>query len=77
MLLTNPHNTTGRLWNKSELIKLHSLAQKYNLYVCSDEILSGLIMNLDIKYIPFASINKDTASRTVTLIVSVLSRGGQ
>ena len=68
LLLCNPHNPTGRSWRNQELTQLHELAKKYNLYVCSDEIHSGLILDKDITHIPFASLNDDAASRTVTLM---------
>ncbi len=67
-LLCNPHNPTGRSWSRAELIKLDEIAKKYDLFVCSDEIHSGLILDKTIKHIPFASLNEDAASRTVTLM---------
>ena len=38
LLLCNPHNPIGRIWNKDELNKIASLCEKYNVLIISDEI---------------------------------------
>ena len=38
LLLCNPHNPVGRIWNKEELTKVVSLCEKYNVLIISDEI---------------------------------------
>ena len=38
LLLCNPHNPSGRLWTKEELLKIIAIAKKHNLIVISDEI---------------------------------------
>ena len=68
LLLCNPHNPVGRAWSQVELTKLHALAKKYNLWVCSDEIHCELILAKNIKHIPFASLNDDANMRTLTLM---------
>lgn len=68
ILLCNPHNPVGRVWTHDELMRILSIAIKYDLYVCSDEIHSGLVIDKNIKHIPFASLNDEAAKRTVTLM---------
>lgn len=68
LLLCNPHNPVGRMWSHDELIKLHILAKKYDLWVCSDEIHCELILQNGAKHIPFASLNDDANMRTFTLM---------
>jgi len=43
LLLCNPHNPVGRVWNKQELQKLTELADTYNVTIVSDEIHSDII----------------------------------
>ena len=43
MLLCNPHNPVGRVWNRSELQQLIDLANTYNITIISDEIHSDII----------------------------------
>ena len=43
MLLCNPHNPTGRVWNKGELDEIASICKDYNLMLVSDEIHADFI----------------------------------
>ena len=43
LLLCNPHNPVGRVWNKIEMQKLTDLATTYNVTIISDEIHSDII----------------------------------
>lgn len=67
ILLCNPHNPGGSVYTKAELLAIHSLAEKYDLIVVSDEIHCDLILD-DLPHVPFASLNKDAANRTITLM---------
>lgn len=58
LILCNPHNPVGRVWNIEELESLERLTSKYGVLVISDEIHSDLIMKNN-KHIPFASINSE------------------
>ena len=68
ILLCNPHNPGGTVFNREELEQIHALAKQHNLIVVSDEIHCDLILDEGLKHIPFASLNADAASRTVTLM---------
>ncbi|MDD3265560.1 MAG: PatB family C-S lyase [Burkholderiales bacterium] len=68
ILLCNPHNPVGRVWNKDELENIAALAKKYNVYICSDEIHYGLVLDKNKKHIPIASLNDDSKMRTLTLM---------
>ncbi|WP_106794167.1 MalY/PatB family protein [Aquimarina sp. Aq78] len=43
ILLCNPHNPVGRVWNEEELQKLVDLANQYNVTIISDEIHSDIV----------------------------------
>jgi cysteine-S-conjugate beta-lyase len=68
LLLCSPHNPTGRIWSRDELQKLAAFARRHDLVVVSDEIHSGLLLDDDKEYIPFASLDDDAAQRSVTLL---------
>ena len=36
MIVCNPHNPTGRIWNKPELDKIVEQCKKNNVYIFSD-----------------------------------------
>ncbi len=68
LLLCHPHNPTGRAWTREELARLADLARRHRLLVASDEIHCGLVLDDQRRHIPFASLDADTAARTVTLM---------
>lgn len=44
MVLCNPHNPVGRVWQKEELSRLVTLCKKHGVYLLSDEIHADIIM---------------------------------
>lgn len=55
MLLCNPHNPAGRVWNRSELQQIDTLAQRHGVLVVSDEIHCELVFK-GYEYIPYATV---------------------
>jgi len=68
LLLCHPHNPTGRVWSREELERLAGFAHRHDLLVASDEIHCGLVLDADRTHVPFASLDDDTAARTITLM---------
>lgn len=67
MLLCNPHNPVGRVWNREELRKVGELCNKYNVIIISDEIHSDLVYS-GCTHIPAASVSEQLSVRTVTCV---------
>ncbi len=67
-ILCNPHNPVGRVYNRQELETLAAICKKHDLVICSDEIHCGLILDRDKPHIPLATLDPDTAARTITLM---------
>jgi len=65
LILSNPHNPVGRVWNKEELIRIGEICLKYNVLVVADEIHSDLILKPH-KHIPFASLNEQFSQNSIT-----------
>lgn len=65
LMICNPHNPTGRVFTRSELEALAELALHHRLWIMSDELHAGLI--LEGTHIPIASLSSEVAQRTVTL----------
>jgi len=55
IIFCNPHNPTGRMWNREELEKVAQITEKYNLWLISDEIHCDLIRQGK-KHIPMGKI---------------------
>jgi len=67
MILCNPQNPVGKIWDRETLAAVGNLAKKYNVTVISDEI------HCDITapgkgYVPFASVSEECRSVSVTCI---------
>lgn len=69
LLLCHPHNPLGLNYSPAELNEFANIAKEHDLIVCSDEIHCDLILD-DTQHRPFASLNEDTANRTITLMAT-------
>ena len=67
MLLCNPHNPIGKIWDKESLEKIAVLANRYDVIVVSDEIHCDLT-DPDLMYVPFASLDDDLSKNSITCI---------
>ena len=65
-LLCNPHNPTGRVWTKTELMQMNDICMKYGVKVISDEIHCELIMP-GYKFQPFASVSDQCRKNSAIL----------
>ena len=67
MLLCNPHNPIGKIWDKESLEKIAVLANEHNVIVVSDEIHCDLT-DPNLKYIPYASLDDELSKNSITCI---------
>ena len=67
-LLCNPHNPTGRVLTRKELITLAGICLDRGLVICSDEIHCDLILEPGCRHIPMASLSPEIARNTITLM---------
>ncbi len=67
MILCNPHNPVGKIWDKETLIKIGKLCKENNVVVLSDEIHCDITIP-NKTYIPFASVNEECKQNSVTCI---------
>ncbi|MEH6443821.1 MAG: MalY/PatB family protein [Oceanospirillaceae bacterium] len=65
-ILSNPHNPTGNVWSEEDLRSMGEICAKHNVLVVSDEIHQDLIMSLEKKHIPFASLSDSFAQNSIT-----------
>jgi cystathionine beta-lyase len=67
MILCNPHNPVGKIWDKGELMKIGELCLKYHVVVVSDEIHCDLT-DPAYEYTPFASASEVCAQNSISCI---------
>jgi len=65
MLLCNPHNPVGKIWDRETLLKVAELAERHHVTIISDEIHCDLTAPGK-DYVPFASISK--AARDLSIV---------
>lgn len=67
MLLCNPQNPSGRIWDRDTLARVGELCAKYNVTVLSDEIHCDIV-EPGVEYVPFASASDICRDNSVTCI---------
>lgn len=65
LFLCNPHNPSGRVWQKRELEEIAEICLKNNITIVSDDVHSDIVYEGN-KHIPIASISRDIEERTIT-----------
>ncbi|MFM9025256.1 MAG: MalY/PatB family protein [Planctomycetaceae bacterium] len=64
--LCHPHNPTGTVFERTDLLRIADVAERHGLVVVSDESWSDLVLD-GLPHVPFASLDHPAARRAVTL----------
>nr|WP_289768356.1 MalY/PatB family protein [uncultured Acetatifactor sp.] len=67
MLLCNPHNPVGKIWDRGTLTRIGELCEKHHVLVLSDEIHCNLT-DPGSEYVPFASVSNLCRDNSVTCL---------
>ncbi|MCH5256832.1 MAG: pyridoxal phosphate-dependent aminotransferase [Lachnospiraceae bacterium] len=67
MILCNPHNPVGKIWDKETLERIGNMCYEHNVLVVSDEIHCDLT-DPGLGYIPFASVSEKCRENSITCI---------
>ena len=67
MILCNPHNPIGKIWDKETLDQIGNLCRKYHVVVISDELHCDLTAP-DKEYVPFASVSSVCRNISITCL---------
>jgi cysteine-S-conjugate beta-lyase len=65
IILCNPHNPVGRLWNKDELTRMGEIVLRNGAKVISDEIHCEILYR-GYKHTPFAKISEEFEQNSIT-----------
>ncbi|MEI6239337.1 MAG: PatB family C-S lyase [Planctomycetia bacterium] len=66
--LCHPHNPTGTVYARDELVRLADVAERHGITVVSDEIWADLVLDDDTQHVPFASLDHPAARTAITLV---------
>lgn len=67
LILCNPHNPVGKLWDKDTLNRIGNLCSKYQVLVLSDEIHCDLTKP-GMEYTPFAAVSDNCRRISMTCV---------
>lgn len=67
LILCNPHNPVGKIWDRDTLEKIGDLCSRYHVLVLSDEIHCDLTKP-GADYIPFASVSENCCRNSITCV---------
>lgn len=67
MILCNPHNPIGKIWDRETLAQIGALCRKHHVVVLSDEIHCDLTAP-GMEYIPFTSVSDECRENSITCI---------
>ncbi len=67
MILSNPHNPVGKIWDRDTLAKIGDLCVEYHVLVLSDEIHCDLVAP-GMEYIPFARVSENCRNNSISLV---------
>ena len=67
MLLCNPHNPVGKIWDRETLERIGALGREHHVLILSDEIHCDLT-DPGYEYVPFASVSDACRENSVTCI---------
>lgn len=67
MLLCNPHNPVGKIWDRETLFRIGELCAKHHVLVLSDEIHCDLT-DPGYEYVPFASVSQACRDNSITCL---------
>lgn len=67
MLLCNPHNPVGKIWDRETLARVGELCAKHHVLVLSDEIHCDLT-DPGCEYVPFASVSEVCRNNSITCV---------
>lgn len=67
MILCNPHNPVGKIWDSGTLAKIGDLCARHHVVVISDEIHCDLVAP-GTEYIPFASVSEACRQNSISLV---------
>ena len=68
-LLCNPHNPTGDIWSRDQLVEIATLARRHGVLVISDEIWAPLTLPGN-TMTPYLSLGEDLTGPDVALVAA-------
>lgn len=64
-ILCNPHNPTGNVWTREELLAMAEICERHGILIVSDEVHQDLVFGEDKRHLPMAMLDEAIAQNTI------------
>lgn len=64
-ILCHPHNPTGNVWTREELLTMASICERHGILIVSDEVHQDLVFGAGRKHVPLAMLDDAIAQNTI------------
>ena len=64
-ILCNPHNPTGNVWSREELLAMASVCDRHGILIVSDEVHQDLVFGEGLRHLPMAMLDEAIAQNTI------------
>lgn len=64
-ILCNPHNPTGNVWTRDELMTMAAVCERHGILIVSDEVHEDLVFGDGVRHVPIAMLDERIAQRTI------------
>ncbi|MBR8222394.1 MalY/PatB family protein [Burkholderia ambifaria] len=64
-ILCNPHNPTGNVWTRDELLMMASICERYGIVVVSDEVHQDFVFGEGRRHVPFETLDHPVAKDSI------------
>lgn len=75
LMLCHPHNPIGRAFTRAEMSRLAQLCERYDLYICSDEVHCDLVLDGRTPHIPFGLVAAERESGLLNRVITLHGLG--
>ncbi len=64
-ILSNPHNPTGNVWTREELLSMAEICARHGILIVSDEVHQDLVFGEGQRHVPMAMLDETIAQNTI------------
>lgn len=64
-ILCNPHNPTGNVWTREELLSMANICERHGILIISDEVHQDLVFGDSARHVPIAMLDESIAQNTI------------
>lgn len=64
-ILSHPHNPTGNVWTREQLLTMASICERHGILIISDEVHQDLVFGAECRHLPLAMLDESIARNAI------------